>query len=303
VPREKGISTCVKSQSTIPACLFENPNRLVSLWEIVKSFDAGMFVELTRVMGWFETTDHIASLAHQRGVDVSEYITNEERRSNIDSGFSDLENSCIELGLTASLATIRKLRRKFVIGCKDSDIYPLTDELQGRLSDELKGRSLWSLTVREGEYYNKPLEGWREVIDRFPATITDVEEMNKCFALCRYTASIFHALQVAELGAIELGIYIGVTDPKKGWGATEKKLREIMKFGHSNLPSQLVGKFEFLEQMSREIDSMTLAWRHKVDHAANRLAVLPNTDFTPDIAEHIIGAVRVYMLRMADGVP
>ena len=43
--------------------------------------------------------------------------------------------------------------------------------------------------------------------------------MNKCFALCRYTASMFHALQVAEWGAIKLGDYIGVTDPKKGVGA------------------------------------------------------------------------------------
>lgn len=48
--------------------------------------------------------------------------------------------------------------------------------------------------------------------------------MNKCFALSRYTAAMFHAMQIAELGAIELGDYIGVIDPKKGWGATEKSL-------------------------------------------------------------------------------
>jgi hypothetical protein len=129
-----------------------------------------------------------------------------------------------------------------------------------------------------------------------------VEEMNKCFALNRYTASMFHALHVAEWGAIELGNYIGVTDPKKGWGPTERKLKEFIKAGHAPLPQHLDGQFEFLEQMGREIDSMVLAWRHKVDHAANHLAIVPNTEFTPDIADHIIGSVKVFMNRLVEGI-
>jgi hypothetical protein len=48
---------------------------------------------------------------------------------------------------------------------------------------------------------------------------------------------------------------------------------------------------------------MVLAWRHKVDHAANHLAIIPNTDFTPDVAEHIMGAVRIFMLRISEGIP
>jgi hypothetical protein len=63
----------------------------------------------------------------------------------------------------------------------------------------------------------------------------------------------------------------------------------------------LAGKFEFLEQMNREIER---AWSYRgVDHAANHLAIVPNTDFTPDIAEHIIGAIRVFMLRLMEGMP
>lgn len=131
----------------------------------------------------------------------------------------------------------------------------------------------------------------------------DVEEMSKCFALGRYSAAMFHALHVAEWGAIKLGDFIGVSDPRKGWRPTEKKLEQLINGGHANLPAQLRGKFEFLEQMNREITTMTLAWRNKVDHAANHLAVLPNTDFTPDVAEHIIISVRMYMLRLMEGLP
>ena len=52
--------------------------------------------------------------------------------------------------------------------------------------------------------------------------------------------------------------------------------------------------------MNREIDILVLAWRHKVDHAANHLAIIPNAEFTPDVAKHIIGAVRVFMLRLVE---
>ena len=151
--------------------------------------------------------------------------------------------------------------------------------------------------------YCEPFKGWEEILRRFEGITRDVEEMSKCFSLSRYTAAMFHAMQIAERGAIELGDCIGVTDPKKGWGATEQKLTQLIKGGHKQLPSELEGKFEFLEQMHREINSMTLAWRNKIDHAANRLAIVPNTDFTPDIAEHIAGSVRVFFLRLAEGMP
>jgi hypothetical protein len=127
--------------------------------------------------------------------------------------------------------------------------------------------------------------------------------MNKCFALIRYTAAMFHAMQIAEAEAIELGEYIAVTDPKRGWDATRRKLDELVKQGHLELPAPLAGKFEFLEQMHREIETMVFAWRIRIDHAANRLAIIPNTDFTPDIAEHIMGAVRIFMLRLVEGLP
>jgi hypothetical protein len=153
------------------------------------------------------------------------------------------------------------------------------------------------------ERFESPFVGWEKIIARFGSVSRDVEEMNKCFALCRYTAAMFHGMQIAESGAIALGSFIGVTDPKPGWGPTERELEKLMKLGRGGVVPKFKRKFDFLEQMHREIDSMVLAWRHKIDHSANTLALIPNTDFTPDIAEHIIGAVRIFMLRLAEGMP
>lgn len=169
-----------------------------------------------------------------------------------------------------------------------------------QVEDELSLRSFFALEPNEADYYNKPWEGWEKIAKEFEDTNRDIEEMNKCFAFARYPASMFHAMHVAEWGAIKLGDYIGVADPKKGWGATKKRLAELVKGGHHNPPAELASKWDFIEQMNREIDSLTLAWRHKVDHAANHLAVVPNAEFTPDIAKHIIGAIRVFMLRLVE---
>ena len=181
----------------------------------------------------------------------------------------------------------------------DNNIRHICDDLQRELSLRL----FISIRSEHRKRFDYPFAGWEDLIARFGGISRDVEEVNKCFALCRYTASMYHAMQIAEHGAIELGECIGVTDHRKGWGPTEKRLRELIKAGHDKLPPELAGRFDFLEQMHREIDSMVMAWRHKLDHAANHLAIIPNTDFTPDIAEHIISAVRVFMIRLMEGLP
>jgi hypothetical protein len=45
---------------------------------------------------------------------------------------------------------------------------------------------------------------------------------------------------------------------------------------------------------------MMLAWRHKVDHAANLLYIVPNAEFAPDVAEHIMQSVKMYMTRLVE---
>lgn len=246
--------------------------------------------------------------SHKRSVNESgEYVLDKNLPGSFRE-FPQIADSLLkefaELDLVAASASLRKL---FDLS-QESDstigqMQELSKEIQGRLMDELKARYFLSLSVAEADRFENWQKSWESILERFPDTVRDVEEMNKCFALARYTAAMFHALQVAEWGAINLGDFIGVVDPKKGWGPTEKKLRELVHSGHTNLPAGLAGKFDFLEQMHREINSMVLAWRNKVDHAANHLAIVPNSDFTPDIAEHIIGAVKIFMQRLKEGVP
>jgi hypothetical protein len=229
---------------------------------------------------------------------------------------------------TGVLATVEKQIKELTKCCESADLpmsvlalkrllllFPLSEQAIAEsiqsavlkavitVEDELSLHSYFSLEPNEAELYSQPWAGWEKIVAKFPDTNRDIEEMNKCFALGRYTAAMFHALHVAEWGAIKLGDYIGVADPKKGWGPAQKKLRELVDAGHSKLPANLKGQFDFLEQMNREIQTMVLAWRHKVDHAANHLAIIPNTEFTPEVARHIMGAVKVFLSRLEEGIP
>jgi len=275
--------------------------RLFSLWEIMKYVNPALFLSLGKLL---EVSSFKLRPPFKDQILPGHEVAALDFKDSHDNILAEWEVECKELELPASLATVKRLRKLLSEStCTYREYAQLAQEFHGRLEDEMKYRRCLALSIQEAERYDFWPTYWEEIINRFPDTMRDIEEMNKCFALCRYTASMFHSLHVAEWGAIKLGDYIGVTDPKKGWGPTSKRLSELIKGGHSNLPASLAGKFDFLEQMNREIESMVLAWRHKVDHAANHLAIVPNTDFTPDIAEHIIGAIRVFMLRLMEGMP
>lgn len=267
-------------------------SQIVTLWNLMRRFGPEYFVFIAQGI-----------IGMTSPVDPSAALENDIKAKGI-ACFADYKTICVAFGLKASAITIEKLLDLYAAENSTYEQHAkLIAELQGRIVDELHSECFLALTTPEAARFNQWGNGWESIMNRFPDTMRDLEEMNKCFALGRYTASMFHALHVAEWGAISLGDFIGVTDPKKGWGPTEKTLRELIRGGHSMLPASLAGKFDFLEQMNREIDSMVLSWRHKVDHAANHLAIVPNTDFTPDIAEHIIGAVRIFMQRLIEGIP
>lgn len=176
----------------------------------------------------------------------------------------------------------------------------LVGELFGRLEDEMK-RSFWSLNSDEVDYYIRPRKGWEAVIERFPATVDDVEEARKCFALSRYSAAVFHSLEVVEIGLIELGTFIHVTDPHSGWTAIANRLQKIVSKKYEDRDDFERQNFPFLEQLQGTVEALKNAWWNKISQAQGKL-VLMSKDFSAEIAEEILFATRAFMRRLADGL-
>ena len=169
-----------------------------------------------------------------------------------------------------------------------------------RLEDELESRVVLMLTQAEGKRYEFPYVDWNEILFAFPEVTDNVIEMNRCYALSRYPASVFHSLLIVESGVIRLGKVIGATDPKAGWDATCRQLTSLMKGGRNSY--SLSVPFESLEQLSVCIEAMKFAWRNKVNHEAGRLIVL-DPSFTQQIAEEIMVASRSLMRRLSEVLP
>jgi hypothetical protein len=129
-----------------------------------------------------------------------------------------------------------------------------------------------------------------------------VEEASKCFALERYAASIFHSLHIVEACLLELGKFLGVKDPKSGWTAVANELKRVVSKEHKDRTDFEKKHFPFIEQVQGTVEGLKNAWRNKVSHAQDKLVLL-NIDFTPEVAEEIIFAVRSFARRLATDLP
>jgi len=167
---------------------------------------------------------------------------------------------------------------------------------------ELQTKLFFSVPSNRKKWFDSPTRDWEKVIERFPDTVSEIEEMGKCFALSRYGAAVFHSLLVVESGLITLGNLVGVSDPKAGWDATTRKLSDLVQGGHSKYPASLTVSFSTCEQINQKVQTMKHAWRNKVNHVAGKLVVI-RSDFAPDIAEEIIIATRGFMRTLATDIP
>jgi hypothetical protein len=186
-------------------------------------------------------------------------------------------------------------------GLKCSDVRSRLTELRQRFEDELKNVPFFQLSNQELDMYRHPDKDWERVIERFGQTRIDIEECSKCFTFGRYAASLFHVLLVAEYGVIELAKLLEVAGDKPGWGALER-LKAISAKPHKER-SQLEKKYSsVLDSIMPFALSIKNQWRHKISHVENRL-VWQNTDFSPEMARDIIGAVRGFMDKLAFELP
>ena len=148
------------------------------------------------------------------------------------------------------------------------------EELANSIQVELQSQYFLSLSTSELENYKNWREKWENIIERFPKALGDIEEARKCLALSRYPATVFHSLQIAEFGIVELGELIGVRDPKPGWDATCNKLKAILGKKYPELNEFERRHRNKLEQIHATVEAMKNAWRNKISHADGKLVLL-----------------------------
>jgi hypothetical protein len=140
------------------------------------------------------------------------------------------------------------------------------------------------------------------VAQRFPKIGDDIEEASKCYALSRYSAAVFHSVQIIEIGLIELGSFLNVKDPNSGWTAVSAALKKVIEKSHKDRTEFERQYFKSLEQIQGTVEGLKNAWRNKISHAHGRLVVM-TAEFSPEVAEEILLASRSFMRRLAEDLP
>lgn len=179
-------------------------------------------------------------------------------------------------------------------------------DIESRFADYLSEIKLFTLSAQEAPFMGAvdellQSEGFSIL---FPSASFEVEEAAKCIALGRYTASVFHAMRMLEIGIRSLSKRLGIPDPskpsEKNWGkilsAIKSQIDQLWPT-NSRLPGSEGVAFEGLYA---HLDAVRNPWRNATMHV--------ETIYAPHEALHIIRCAAYFMTELSrltdeDGSP
>jgi hypothetical protein len=271
---------------------FWMPGKLWSLWDIMRDFEGWRFIALASFLGEF-AANHPAN-------DV--VIPDEWKAVNVE-GLKAYFPVLLHLGMDASHSSLERLIEQIQRpGVKFTDLSLISAELKGRLQDQAQKRLIFALNPKETDFAIRPRSGWETAIDRFPLIGQDVDEAGVCYSLSRYPAAVYHSVQITEIGLIELGRFLKVSDPHSGWTSVANALERVVNKKHAERSAFEKKNFAALEQIQGTVQALKNAWRNKISHVQGRLILL-RTDFGSERAEEILMATRAFMRRLAEDLP
>lgn len=176
----------------------------------------------------------------------------------------------------------------------------LTLELKNlcsRMEDLLTGQAFYMVSPDKAQHYESPFLGWGSVCDSFPSAMDAIEEAEKCFALGRSTACVFHCMAVMDYGLLWFGKHLrtGINHDTDTWekiigevqGAINKK-RETMK-----KPAWKAVEPFYSEAVS-DLRSVKDAWRNPTMHFRRT--------YNGEQAEKVLERVRGFMVHLSKRV-
>lgn len=266
--------------------------QLVSLWELMKSF------RLTAVLELAKSESRLTAIIEDKllpNVDAKEVIVEDWQRKEIRQLARRISQDFAPLGLTASTATLRRVR-KFCDSEQPNfeELQRLYKEFMGRFYDETAALAFLSIEPSKSRYFEQSNLFGEAVASRFPDAIVDIEEAGKCLALDRSTASVFHVMRALEMGLQEFGTKLGIQfADMKNW----QKLLNDVQGAINRLPQTTAAEKEYLgkcQAVHAHLQAVKDAWRNDVMH--------PRVNYTPEQAIDIFGHASALMRKLADFV-
>lgn len=163
-------------------------------------------------------------------------------------------------------------------------------QLAERIVEELETAVFLSVPFVKVKYYDQkdPLFGL-EVEKKFPKLTEDISEAGKCFALHRYTATVFHLMRVLEAALQEFGKTLGVAlVTQKVWQNILDEVNKVVK----GLEPRKDPRAKAYAEAAAHLYNVKVAWRNEVMH--------PKETYTEEEAESILQNVKTFMVDLAE---
>lgn len=266
----------------------ENGRRFVTLFAMLKAYAMSFYQmggALASLQLFFETLPGTGKLADRA----------ESHSANVTEALRVL---CVELDLQFSLKAVARLNKELEGGAPDTGkLAALLAEIETRVQEELEERSLFFVAPVKAARYSDFRPGWEAALLKFPIA-TDVEEAEKCFALDRWTACVFHLMRTVEIGVQALGTYlsiaVAVTEP---WGTVVREIQKAVQAMPKASAAEKDAQSKFAD-VADALFQINLAWRIPAMHPRT-----PGSSYTEEQASDALSRVKAFMRTLAEALP
>ncbi|MDZ4057806.1 MAG: hypothetical protein U1D69_12775, partial [Polynucleobacter sp.] len=176
----------------------------------------------------------------------------------------NLKKALVSIDAKVTLASLQKINGPLLKKTATNKMVgDIINDVDGRLKDELKYAYFYTIDNVEFSYYypTAPLFG-EAVHKNFPKAAPEIAESGRCFAVGRYTASVFHLMRATEPALDALSLRLKVDDIKNNpsWGsilaAIQSRINEMPKGSEK----------DFFQGIWRSIDGIKNVWRNRTMH-------------------------------------
>lgn len=197
-----------------------------------------------------------------------------------------------EMGLKLSNISFDRLQK--LINKNDitrEQLKQAVQEYDGRLRDELDSIWFMHITGEKVELYNgKDLFGV-EVSNKFPLTVSEIEEAGKSLSVKRSTSCVFHLMRVLEIGLTSLAKYFNVSFERRNWENIINDIEAKIKNIGPSTGSDWKQDEQFYSEVAIDFRYFKNAWRNHVMHVRN--------SYSEESAMEIFNHVRSFMQHLA----
>jgi hypothetical protein len=262
-------------RAPLPVCLWqENPNRLVSLWDMLQNYLP--FYEISRDLG---EQRQKASLLKGSCYDPD--------KKNFTGLLESIKLHCMDFGLThtanlAGRALLRALPQTYEELFRELDVF--NDALTGDLEDE----SIFRIPPERKDYFENTGLFGPAVGTAFPSCERDIRKAGSCYALEQEDACVHHLMLVLERGLNALAVKLQVQCQRSNWQKVIDGIGAKLKSSPPD-PQRI-----FFVEVNAQFGFLKDAYRNHSEHARD-------DPYDMEKALSILNHVRKFMQELADG--